>query len=98
APELRPKRRHIGVSRTPPPPGAFEWDEARGFYWRAHAEGVLFSGCDEEAHPAREPDVDPARREEALAKAAAVAPALELRADRGWACLRTFPGDGTPVL
>jgi D-arginine dehydrogenase len=98
APELRPKRRHIFVSRTRPPPGPFEWDEDRGFYWRAHAEGVLFSGCDEEDHPAREPDVDPARREEALAKAAAVAPALELRADRGWACLRTFSGDGKPVL
>lgn len=103
-PPMRAFRRHLFVARAPGAAAreaAWAWDIDRGFYFRAEgAEGYyLLSACDEEPHPPRPPDVDPAAARALAERAAAVAPALAAApVARAWACLRTFAPDGRFVV
>ncbi len=101
-PPLAPRRRHLFVTAPAPraPSGPWVWDTAAGVYFRGHTGGAyLVSACDEEPHPARPPEVDPAEEARLRSKLAARAPALAgLAIERAWACLRTFAPDGRFVV
>jgi D-arginine dehydrogenase len=95
--ELRPTRRHLGVTGPLPldPGGPVVWSEAINFYHRPEAGGALLCIGDEE-------DVDPNRRETVAALAddmlTAARRELEGFADtqltRLWCGLRTLTADG----
>jgi D-arginine dehydrogenase len=99
---IEPRRRHLfrgNVDRPEAGSWPFVWNEERGVYFRPEGDGMLLSPCDAEPHGPREPEVDPARRDELARKVAEAFGALgEWRLGPGWACLRTFASDERFVI
>lgn len=99
---IEPRRRHLfrgGIGRPEGKSWPFVWNEEKGVYFRPEGDGMLLSPCDAEPHPAAEPEIDPARRDELARKVADVFGALgEWRLGPGWACLRTFAKDERFVI
>ncbi|MFI5402937.1 MAG: NAD(P)/FAD-dependent oxidoreductase, partial [Planctomycetota bacterium] len=99
---IEPRRRHLfrgGIDRPEGRSWPFVWNEEKGVYFRPEGDGMLLSPCDAEPHPAAEPDVDPARKEELARKVADVFGVLgDWRIGPGWACLRTFAKDERFVI
>jgi len=99
---IEPRRRHLfrgSVDREEGKSWPFVWNEERGVYFRPEGDGMLLSPCDTEPHPACDPEVDPARRDELARKMEETFGTLgEWRLGRGWACLRTFARDERFVI
>jgi len=70
---IEPRRRHLfrgGIDRPEGRSWPFVWNEEKGVYFRPEGDGMLLSPCDAEPHPAAEPEVDPARKDELASKIA----------------------------
>jgi D-arginine dehydrogenase len=100
--EITPRRRHLfrgGLNGEPYPDWPFVWHEEKGVYFRPEGEGLIFSPCDVETHPAVAPEVDPAQRDILAQKLDDAFGALgDWRIGPGWACLRTFAPDDRCVV
>jgi len=99
---IEPRRRHLFRGAIDRPEGRswpFVWNEEKGVYFRPEGDGMLLSPCDAEPHPAAEPEVDPARKDELASKIADAFGVLgDWRVGPGWACLRTFARDERFVI
>ncbi|MHC4547375.1 MAG: NAD(P)/FAD-dependent oxidoreductase [Planctomycetota bacterium] len=99
---LEPRRRHLfrgSLDGRDTAAWPFVWHESAGVYFRPEGEGLLFSPCDAEPHPACAPAADPAQQDALARKLAAVFPDFgDWRVGPGWACLRTFAADGRFVI
>ena len=98
---LVPYRRHIFETEVSgvDPSWPYVWDLAHDVYFRAREGGLIACPCDEEPHPAVEPDVSAAAAEALSRKIMQAWPALaSVRLIRPRACLRTFAADRRYVI
>lgn len=101
SPRLTPMKRHLfhleaeNVSTRQP----FMWDQERDFYFRPHADGLLFSLCDEEADPSLDTTPSPGIEKRLEQHLKTHLPSLSARSPFSVrACFRTHSNRGEPLI
>jgi glycine/D-amino acid oxidase-like deaminating enzyme len=99
---IQARRRHLfrgSLEGRSTPEWPFVWHEESGVYFRPEGDGLLFSPCDVEPYPARDPELDPGQRDVLARKLYETFGDLgEFRLGPGWPCLRTFASDERFVI